>query len=145
MFLLTVIPLVVEPVNKMWHAGNYMSFPARYAYMTAFFGLAMFGHILEQVYSEQAVCLRTKTRLYPAVVLCTAVVLCAAATLVLYRNFENVRAYTKTLWGGWAIVFYTAGSVPYFVRRLWSCSLFASKEKAVCKGRCHGSLHFTVV
>lgn len=99
MFLLTVIPLVVEPVNKMWHAGNYMSFPARYAYMTAFFGLAMFGHILEQVYSEQAVCLRTKTRLYPAVVLCTAVVLCAAATLVLYRNFENVRAYTKTLWG----------------------------------------------
>ncbi len=99
MLLLTAIPLVVEPVNKMWHAGNYMSFPARYAYMTAFFGLAMFGHILEHTCNREAVHLRAKTRFCPALVFCTATVLCAAATLVLYRNFENVRAYTKTLWG----------------------------------------------
>ena len=30
--LLTAVPLVVEPVNKMWHTGNYMAFPARYGY-----------------------------------------------------------------------------------------------------------------
>lgn len=30
------IPLVIEPINMMWHTGNYMSFPSRYGFMTLF-------------------------------------------------------------------------------------------------------------
>lgn len=35
----TVLPLVVEPINKLWHLGSYQAFPARYGYMPVFFGL----------------------------------------------------------------------------------------------------------
>lgn len=33
---LTLIPIIVEPVNLMWHTGNYMSFPSRYGFITEF-------------------------------------------------------------------------------------------------------------
>lgn len=36
MLVLLAVPIVIEPVNKMWHTGSYMSFPARYAFMTIF-------------------------------------------------------------------------------------------------------------
>lgn len=31
---LTLLPVVFEPINKMWHTGDYMAFPMRYGYMT---------------------------------------------------------------------------------------------------------------
>lgn len=34
---LLIIPLIIEPINKTWHTGSYMSFPARYAFMSVFF------------------------------------------------------------------------------------------------------------
>lgn len=33
---LMLVPIILEPVNKMWHTGSYMAFPARYAFMTVF-------------------------------------------------------------------------------------------------------------
>lgn len=34
MAFLTLLPVVFEPINKMWHTGDYMAFPMRYGYMT---------------------------------------------------------------------------------------------------------------
>ena len=39
MFALTLIASVFEPINKMWHTGNYMSFPLRYGFILALCGL----------------------------------------------------------------------------------------------------------
>lgn len=47
-FLLTIIPLFIDPVNKMWHMGSYQAFPARYGYITVFAGLWLAVDILSE-------------------------------------------------------------------------------------------------
>ena len=39
--ILTLIPVVLEPINKMWQTGNYMCFPTRYAFITIFLCLSL--------------------------------------------------------------------------------------------------------
>lgn len=34
--LLLIIPLFIEPINKMWHFGSYQAFPSRYAFILIF-------------------------------------------------------------------------------------------------------------
>ncbi len=41
LFIATLIPIIFEPVNKMWHTGSYMSFPTRYAFMTIFLSITL--------------------------------------------------------------------------------------------------------
>ncbi len=48
LFVLLALPLVIEPINKMWHTGSYMSFPARYAFMTIFIALTTAASALEK-------------------------------------------------------------------------------------------------
>lgn len=50
MLLLTLIPFLLEPVNKMWHVGSYMSFPVRFAYMPLFLLCSMAGTFLHNLY-----------------------------------------------------------------------------------------------
>lgn len=38
LFFTMCIPIFIEPVNRMWHTGNYMSFPVRYGFITVFLG-----------------------------------------------------------------------------------------------------------
>ncbi len=40
-WILTLVPLVIEPINKMWQTGSYMSFPTRYAFITIFLTLTL--------------------------------------------------------------------------------------------------------
>ncbi len=44
--ILLTVPLFLEPVNKMWHTGSYMAFPARYAFMSVFMLLILSAHTL---------------------------------------------------------------------------------------------------
>lgn len=48
-FALFCIPLLVEPVNLMWHGGSYQAFPCRFGFITLLFGLmpvaAAFGQV----------------------------------------------------------------------------------------------------
>ncbi len=48
MLLLFLIPLIIEPVNKMWHTGSYQAFPARYGHMLVLCGLAVFACVLSE-------------------------------------------------------------------------------------------------
>lgn len=41
LFIATLVPIVLEPVNKMWQTGSYMSFPTRYAFITIFLCLTL--------------------------------------------------------------------------------------------------------
>lgn len=41
LFIATLVPIVLEPINKMWQTGSYMSFPTRYAFITIFLCLTL--------------------------------------------------------------------------------------------------------
>ena len=47
MFVLLLIPLILEPLNKIWHFGSYQAFPARFAFMTIFMGIEIAACNLE--------------------------------------------------------------------------------------------------
>ena len=33
MFILMIIPIIIEPINKMWHTGSYQAFPVSYNFV----------------------------------------------------------------------------------------------------------------
>lgn len=98
LFLLTVVPLVLEPVNKMWHTGNYMAFPARYGYMTAFFAITLLGICMDRFYVQHEP-RRQLSRRTALVLLLACAVLCACAVAIVLFFYPEVRAYTEMLWG----------------------------------------------
>ncbi len=51
-FGMMLIPIIMEPINAMWHGGSYMSFPGRYAYLLILLGLAIGGILLSRKVPE---------------------------------------------------------------------------------------------
>ncbi|MCR5141362.1 MAG: YfhO family protein [Ruminococcus sp.] len=94
---LTLIPFFIEPVNKMWHTGNYMSFPCRYGFMTIYLMLYCSAYALEKAPEHRPGVLK-----YLAAAVCSV-----AAVLGCYRygsvtrlaNEEKISRYAYTLWG----------------------------------------------
>ena len=41
LLIATLIPILIEPINKMWHTGNYMSFPTRYGFIPIFLTISL--------------------------------------------------------------------------------------------------------
>ena len=52
-FVLCVLPLVLEPVNKMWHTGSYQAFPVRYGFITLFLGFCLSAWALQRISPEK--------------------------------------------------------------------------------------------
>lgn len=126
LFGLTLIPFFIEPVNIMWHTGNYMSFPARYGFITIFMGLICCAEFLSEEHTE------SKGFSVPKMAAASVGVLAATALYLIFLlknltlNFEKLTNYTKTLWGnddsfeGLAALFVAAllcYSVVYFFYR----------------------------
>lgn len=44
-----MIPVLADPINKIWHGGGYQGFPLRFGYMIVFTLLAITGDILENI------------------------------------------------------------------------------------------------
>lgn len=96
LFLLTLLPLVIEPINKMWHTGTYMSFPMRYGFITIFLGLICCAGFLgkKQEYKGR----------YQMII---AVLLSVVAIYLYYlftskfvkSEYSDLTTYTRTLWG----------------------------------------------
>lgn len=58
MAFLTLLPVIFEPINKMWHTGDYMAFPMRYGYMTTLmmltFAAVKLSHTRSEDYAEKS-------------------------------------------------------------------------------------------
>ncbi len=134
-FLALLIPMLVEPVNRMWHTGSYMSFPVRFGFITVFVGLAVCGEYFEKQNFE----FKTK----PLFGVLNILVCLALGGFMLYyvnQNTDTLTNYTQTLWGdkdslrGLLIISFAAVAGYLF------CLVFARKKLigknilAVCLG-----------
>ena len=143
LFLLTLIPFFIEPVNIMWHTGNYMSFPARYGFITIFIGLICCADFLTYIGEEKSE-IKSKTQ-YILIPLTFALIYgyYFFSKKMIDKNFETLTKYTATLWGtkesldGLARLF-VSGAVCYLIilllyrKRLIMKQVFAIILIALC-------------
>lgn len=93
-FLMLLVPLIIEPINMMWHTGNYMSFPARFAFITIFVGLCLVANWIENREKHE------NNTLHGVIISVGTVVVCFYVMLwYTTRNIHILSEYVKTLWG----------------------------------------------
>lgn len=100
MFSLMLVPIFLEPVNKMWQTGSYQSFPVRYGYILSFLGLILFAVCISAVNRESTGLPRGNISLISigtAVIAVIAIIFCA--NVIIRFDFGDVTSYTRTLWG----------------------------------------------
>ena len=94
LFICLCLPLIIEPVNLMWHTGSYMSFPARYGFMTVFIGLVLCATVLSEFKFLQRS--DREARFF------TVIIISAAALFIFFftkKNLTILSNYVQTLWG----------------------------------------------
>lgn len=121
---LTVLPLCVDPINRLWHLGSYQAFPARYGYMPVFFGLWLLAQRLAEAPSPASPAPWKGRRLLPAAA--AAGPLLAGAWVLAFR-FPEASGYTSSLWVD-KDAFWALGV-------LWLAALGAVLLAALCQKR----------
>lgn len=95
---LTLIPFVVEPINLLWHTGNYMCFPCRFSFITIFLALLCSAYTVEEeAIKEQE---SGKLAAYGSIVLGLLLLGGGAWGIasVLNSNISAIGKYVATLW-----------------------------------------------
>ncbi len=94
-FLALLVPMLIEPVNRMWHTGSYMSFPVRFGFIAVFVGLTLCGEYLE----TETVFQIKSNKLY--FVFSVLVSLFIARFMLNYskENSDALTNFVETLWG----------------------------------------------
>ena len=121
LFLLTLIPIFIEPINKMWHTGSYQAFPARYGYITVFLGLIIVADILSD-FNQKDIFEQTSIKKNAVIIgslSAGVVVVSAVAFLLIFNQWDTLTVYTKTLHGSYAslglfVLFALAAAIFYF-------------------------------
>lgn len=96
--LFLAIPLIVEPVNKMWHTGSYQCFPLRYGYIPILIGLTIVGYIISDEHQpdSQRSEFSKKIVKLSAIIAITA---CIAFSIYgILHITSKMAAYTSSLW-----------------------------------------------
>ncbi len=95
---LMLIPMFLEPVNRMWHMGSYMCFPCRFAFIPIFLLLTLVAHLWAQ--SPLSLGNRRAVRIAATATVGVAVVaLGVFLVFVFKKNAEAAARYLRTLWG----------------------------------------------
>ena len=123
-----LVPVLVEPVNKMWHTGSYQSFPVRYGYIPVFVGLLLAAAAVSHTNAEAA--LSPPAGAVPAgVALFSAATVGFSAVTILRQDYQEVTVYTRTLWGSsqslhmLGLFFLTAALAYLILMLLYRCRL----------------------
>lgn len=129
MFAFTLLPFILEPVNKMWHTGNYMAFPARYGYMTVFFAIVLLARLLDR-FSAYHAPKRAASRKMGLILFGISFLLCAGASSVILLFYDQAQAYIKTLWGNMAS-FFILGAAFVLLGAAYAVILLAFQKRKV--------------
>ena len=126
LFLVLSVPLIIEPINLMWHMGSYMAFPARYGFITAFAGLCLTAKLLSRIKFAHS----GKTS--SVLIYLSVGLICLIALIFTLANQTALSVYTRTLWGNEASL---KGQI--FISLLFVFSyfliLFFCERKVLCK------------
>lgn len=121
--ILLVIPVVIEPVNKMWHTGNYQCFPLRYGYMITLVGLTIIGYSLAD---SKAIKFENRKVFYFLSVIAVCAYICFTA--LNYTNIEEeMRAYVSTLWTSNAQFYFHLAFFGFAFAAFSICIIFYKK------------------
>lgn len=118
LFVLMLIPVFIEPINKMWHTGSYQAFPVRYGYITVFIGLILVALVLSQKPENGLEPRRTRPIvLFP--LFAGILALFGLAGWLVSFHLEELSTYTRTLWGNnvslnWFLLFFAGAFLVYF-------------------------------
>lgn len=135
-FALMFLPLIIEPINKMWHTGSYQCFPARYGYIPCFLGLCITAVILRDTEKNRKTECKNDIRRFS---LCTTALLTAGfvaftAIIILNKNsYESIISYSRSLWASYRQFIYTA-LVSFFAAACYAAWLLCRKISAANKG-----------
>lgn len=101
LFLLTLIPFLLEPVNIMWHTGSYMSFPARYGFITIFIGLICCTEAFKE--RNDITDNDNKDKIYSYFAVAASVIMIFVYGIYCLDYIKDlikqISAYTSSLWG----------------------------------------------
>ncbi len=98
-FCLMLVPFIIEPVNLMWHTGDYMSFPARYGFITVFAGLICCADVLSaDSEKEEYVSIKKKVISFTAMIILISGYYYFSKNLI-NDKFKQISRYTYSLWG----------------------------------------------
>ena len=118
MFLFLLLPIVIEPINKMWHTGSYQAFPTRYGYISVFLGMMLLSSVMERSAGLQTWNLPPhRSRILPAALGIILVLLAWSGLILISRHYEELTAYTRRLWnstGGFWLMLGFAGIAAAF-------------------------------
>lgn len=88
-----VIPVLIDPINKMWHGGGYQGFPLRFGYMIVFTLLSIVSEIFENFPENQK-----SSPFYSIAAFAVMSILSATAIYVVTDRKETLSSYTTSLW-----------------------------------------------
>ena len=108
LFFLLFLPVIVEPINKMWHLGSYAFFPMRTGFVlqlllilaTAYY----FDHYAKEIPPE-------KTRRYLSIFLALLGITTIVVTIVLNYSYFQKKIYGISLGSNWLVAVYLVALV----------------------------------
>lgn len=98
LFLCMLLPVLLEPINKMWHTGNYQAFPVRYGFITIFMAMTVAASFLDDLPKSKPLSKSKSTAL------CLSILFLIAGYglfihAYLNTHMETLAHYSHTLWG----------------------------------------------
>ena len=92
LLLFLMIPLFIDPINKLWHTGNYQSFPLRYGYIIIFTMLILAAYYFENI-SESG----KNSHGFVLVAMLLAVGYISLSVYAVYNKKDVLSSYINTL------------------------------------------------
>lgn len=104
LFLLLIVPVFLEPVNKLWQTGDYMSFPTRYGFITLFLGLMVLYRVLARAKAMEEKNGEKTLPLWAQILLFIPALAAVGAYTWFSRYWfeghtDTIMSYAHTLWG----------------------------------------------
>ena len=96
LFVFSMVPIFIEPINKMWQTGSYQAFPVRYGYIPVFLGILLSLSFIDSLYSNT---LQIKSKKRAMVILGIFLTVLIFIILVMLMFFwKDMVSYSKRLW-----------------------------------------------
>ncbi|MDD5952671.1 MAG: YfhO family protein [Oscillospiraceae bacterium] len=134
-YVLLLIPVVLEPINKMWHTGSYQAFPVRYGYITVMLGLCLTAMFLSRGNDAQRLA-HPKVKTSPSILLIVsfhiAALACVGVLLLVFKQ-DQVSSYVGRLWMStesflYFLLFAGLAALVYFMFYLLYHNLMVSRR-----------------